>query len=206
MNAMKKLMNSPDIREYRKKNITISKKSLDYIFDLGMKDFIKNNCKDNYDKILDFGAGNSPYKHLLQYKDYITADVVQNSSSSINVILQSNIKDLPFGNEEFDLILCLDVIEHLINPKEILLELFRKLKPKGKLMISTPFIFREHEYPDDFQRFTSVGIENILTDVGFSKINTKKSGNWYYTIFLLWIGKVIKNNNFENIRKLSSSI
>ena len=41
-------------------------------------------------------------------------------------------------NEIADEIFCYEVIEHVENPKKLLLELNRVLKPKGKLRLSTP--------------------------------------------------------------------
>jgi len=148
---------------------------------------------------LDFGAGNSPFKQVFNFKDYISTDVEQNIFNSIDVLINTGNKTLPFENNEFDLVLCLDVLEHVINPKEILLELNRVLKPNCKILISIPFLFREHEYPTDFQRYTSIGINDILSKAGFKDIEIKKIGNFYYVVYLLWIGKVIKNGEKVNM-------
>ncbi len=45
---------------------------------------------------------------------------------------------LPFKNNEFDLIWCSEVIEHLINPTETISEFHRILKNNGKMIITTP--------------------------------------------------------------------
>ena len=49
-------------------------------------------------------------------------------------------KKLPYENEYFDIILCVEVIEHLHDPWHIISELSRILKKNGKLIISTPNI------------------------------------------------------------------
>jgi 2-polyprenyl-3-methyl-5-hydroxy-6-metoxy-1,4-benzoquinol methylase len=50
-------------------------------------------------------------------------------------------KGLPmFSNDFFDLITMFDVIEHLTSPFLTLKEVYRILKPKGKLVITTPNI------------------------------------------------------------------
>ena len=45
---------------------------------------------------------------------------------------------LPFKNNEFDLIWCSEVIEHLINPTETISEFHRILKNNGEMIITTP--------------------------------------------------------------------
>lgn len=45
---------------------------------------------------------------------------------------------LPFKDSEFDAILCFETIEHMPYPSDFMLELFRVLKPKGELLLTTP--------------------------------------------------------------------
>ena len=51
-----------------------------------------------------------------------------------------NVELLPFQNEWFDTVVCLDVIEHLLDPERLLEEAKRVLKPGGILIISFPNI------------------------------------------------------------------
>lgn len=46
--------------------------------------------------------------------------------------------DLNYPDNFFDLVLCLEVIEHLSNPGRALDEIYRCIKPNGCLIISTP--------------------------------------------------------------------
>ena len=46
--------------------------------------------------------------------------------------------DLGFSDKVFDLVFCSEVIEHLVNPENLLQELYRVLRPGGKLIISVP--------------------------------------------------------------------
>jgi len=52
-------------------------------------------------------------------------------------LARANIETLPFRDEEFDLVLCTQVIEHLLDPAAGVLELARVLKPRGTLVITT---------------------------------------------------------------------
>lgn len=50
---------------------------------------------------------------------------------------QGNLEALPFPDAEFELVLCAQVIEHLLAPDKGLAELARVLKPGGRLVLST---------------------------------------------------------------------
>ena len=78
--------------------------------------------------------------------------------------------------------MCFEVLEHVFNVDEILLELHRVIKPGGKILISTPFVFREHEKPFDFARYTSFGLRHILRQAGFSSLQMHKTTNSLTTI------------------------
>lgn len=46
--------------------------------------------------------------------------------------------DLPIQPSSLDLVLCLDVLEHLVNPWEVVVKLAGLLKPGGSLIVSMP--------------------------------------------------------------------
>ena len=50
---------------------------------------------------------------------------------------QGNLEALPFPDEEFDLVLCTQVIEHLLEPERGVAELARVLRPGGRLVLTT---------------------------------------------------------------------
>lgn len=47
-------------------------------------------------------------------------------------------KDLPFPAESFDLVVCVEGIEHIENPHHLIREVRRVLKSGGRLVLSTP--------------------------------------------------------------------
>jgi len=57
-------------------------------------------------------------------------------------LLQKNLEvdGLPFENGEFDTAAMVDVIEHFVDPIGALREIYRVLKPKGRLIVHTPNI------------------------------------------------------------------
>lgn len=47
-------------------------------------------------------------------------------------------ENLPFESKSFDIILALEIIEHLVDPDHLLLEMKSLLNPGGKVVVSTP--------------------------------------------------------------------
>lgn len=98
-----------------------------------------------------------------------------------------------------DLILCMDVLEHCDNLSFILKDLNRVLLNDGIIIINLPFLYREHEMPYDYARYTSSAIQEIMTDAGYREITIKKYGNLYFTLYSLWNESVIKyGENYQD--------
>ena len=135
-------------------------------------------------KLLDFGCGSKPYKHLFQVEKYIGADFENpgHSHEQENIDVFYDGKQLPFDDNYFDSILCSEVFEHVFNLDEVLKELHRVLQSNGKMLITCPFVWSEHEVPHDFARYTQFALTDILKKNGFEIIAFKKSGNFITAI------------------------
>ena len=68
------------------------------------------------------------------------------------------------NDQSLDCVVVLEVLEHVKNPQKALSEIFRVLKPGGKIILSTPFIFHIHAEPHDYWRFTHYGLSLMLED------------------------------------------
>jgi len=88
-------------------------------------------------KILDFPAGNGLVSNELKINgaDVISADI---NSAYPHYVQADMEKILPFNDEEFDAVVCLEGIEHTMRPEALFSELSRVLKKGGLLIISTP--------------------------------------------------------------------
>ncbi|MDD3324201.1 MAG: methyltransferase domain-containing protein [Sulfurospirillaceae bacterium] len=178
----------------RKNHHTVSVCSPDYVLEKNINLFLNRFTSEPYETILDFGAGNSPYETMFTCKKYIKADVCQNQSGSINIVLDAKtFRALPIEDESVDMILCMDVLEHSGNVEAILKDFHRILKPKGRLLISVPFLYREHEMPHDLMRFTSSYMLREVTNVEFKDIEITKVGNTCFTLYSLWNESPIKH-------------
>ena len=117
-------------------------------------DFIRKNKSSLH--TLDLGCGNAPYKHL--FSDRIGFD--NKSGEGVDVVGDAH--KLPFKNEEFDTVLCSEVLEHLHSPEIALAEMKRVLKSGGILILTTRFIYPIHDAPNDYWRFTPDAFKSLL--------------------------------------------
>lgn len=139
-------------------------------------------------RLLDFGCGRKPYEHLFSVAEYIGIDMEQtghdNTQSKVDVYYDG--KTIPFADGHFDSVFCSEVLEHVFNLDVVMVELRRVLKADGKMLITVPFCWNEHEVPYDFARYTSFGMRHILETNGFEVLEFRKSGDFAGVNFQLW--------------------
>jgi SAM-dependent methyltransferase len=141
-----------------------------------------NQYSDNLTgRLLDFGCGAKPYQSLFtKCKQYIGVDFNSEGHSHANeqIDFYYDGKTLPFKDEEFDSMFSSEVFEHIFNLAEIFPELNRVLKKGGKLLFTCPFVWEEHEIPNDYARYSQFALKDILEKNGFRVIVTDKSGHF----------------------------
>ena len=79
--------------------------------------------------------------------------------------------------EQFDLIIAEQVFEHLQWPYRAGKHVHQMLRPGGHFLITTPFLIRVHEAPDDCSRWTETGIRYLLAECGFD-LGRIRTGSW----------------------------
>ncbi len=101
--------------------------------------------KFDYTSVLDIGCGRGHFGLLLKSlgKNYTGVDIPKNAGICNERGLEAysaNIEQekLPLKNASFDMVLCLEVIEHLNDMNLLLSEVMRVLKKDGIFIVSTP--------------------------------------------------------------------
>lgn len=150
-------------------------------------------------KILDIGAENSPYQDYFSEGSYYTLDIKQNKEKNIDYIGDLNTGVPSIIDQDFDYILCTQVIEHVREIKKCFAEFNRILKPGGRLFLTTNFVYEEHMIPEDFFRFTSYGLRFLGESNGFKVEHLKPHGGIFqvlaYVIIRLPVATIIKRNS-----------
>jgi len=131
--------------------------------------FIKGESNNIQGRILDIGCGEKPYAHLFSCTEYIGIDIETTAEYHENhkTDLFYNGVELPFENNNFDAIVCFEVLEHVFEPEIMVREMLRVLKPGGSILLTTPFIWNEHEIPYDYGRYSYFGLKDLFTKNGF---------------------------------------
>ena len=155
-----------------------------------LADMLKLLAPELSGNLLDFGCGAKPYQNLcVNVYNYIGIDIENEGHDHKNekIDVYYDGETIPFDNETFDSILSSEVLEHVPDVDACLKEIGRVLKPAGKLLITVPFVWQEHELPYDFRRFSSTGIKKHLIDNGYSILFEEKTGHFLEVVIQLWM-------------------
>jgi SAM-dependent methyltransferase len=147
-------------------------------------------------RVLDFGCGSKPYESLFsQASAYVGVDLQasghDHKNSKVDVFYDG--QHLPFDAASFDAVVSFEVFEHIFELDQSLQEIKRVLKPDGKLLISIPFAWDEHEAPFDHARYTSYGIQHMLERNGFEVKDVRKSNSYVRALAQLWIAYLVQH-------------
>ena len=113
--------------------------------------------------IYDAGTGYAQYSYFMARKlkpnKIYSADVKSDWIKDCEVFFkQKNMNNVSFGIEDlteidhsnkFDLIVCVDVMEHIVEDVKVFENFYKALKKDGYLMINTPSIFGGSDVHDD---------------------------------------------------------
>jgi SAM-dependent methyltransferase len=140
--------------------------------------------------LLDFGCGKKPYRDLFSADEYVGVDIRDNEGHSHEgeeIDAYYDGETLPFPDGRFDSLFSSEVLEHVPNVSRILDEWHRVLKKGGRVLVTTPFVWDEHEVPHDYFRYTLFGMRRLLADHGFEIIAEEKTTPYFETIAQLFI-------------------
>ncbi|MCR4321040.1 MAG: class I SAM-dependent methyltransferase [Candidatus Brocadiaceae bacterium] len=151
-------------------------------------------------KTLDIGCGQKPYEKLFNSSRYVGLEIetLENKKNKRADCFYDG-KTFPFRDDEFESVIVSEVFEHVFNPDDFLNEIHRVLKPGGTLLITVPFVWDEHEQPNDYARYTSFGLRHILEKSGFEVIEHRKSVCDIRAVFQLLNGYIYKKTVTKNI-------
>lgn len=107
--------------------------------------------KDKDAQILDIGSADGTFTKILinkiKPKSLVGIDVLKTSVDYANRRFRrhKNIRfrvadahDLPFKDQSFTGVFCLEVLEHIFKPKKVISEIYRVLKPNGYVIVIVP--------------------------------------------------------------------
>ena len=121
--------------------------------------------------ILDIGGKKKNKRGYFNIENYPVSVKYANLDITTEPDFLCDVTNVPAPKSTFDGVVCSEVLEHVPDPKKVLEEAFRVLRPGGVLLVCVPFLFRVHPDPYDFGRYTGQYWQTVLEDIGFK--NTK---------------------------------
>jgi ubiquinone/menaquinone biosynthesis C-methylase UbiE len=172
---------------------------------------LKTYLKKSEGNLLDLGCGDSPYRFLVneQTTKYHGIDIHESSKFDYvrSDIFHFDGQKIPFEDKYFDIIICTEVLEHVLEYQTLTNEVYRVLKPGGSALFSIPWSARYHYVPYDFFRFTPSALEHVFKQFANVKITNRgtdittissklivvyfrnlfPSNSWKYIFFPFWL-------------------
>lgn len=127
------------------------------------------------DRVLDAGAGSSPYQDYFSHSIYESADTCGKQTYLCQV------ENLPVRDNSYDVIVNTQVIEHVKSPITMLKEFNRVLKPTGKLFLTAPQGYGIHS-DNNYFNFLDGGLRLLLGEAGFDVMSIKPLGGIFWMI------------------------
>jgi len=140
-----------------------------------VQDLIESEVKQASDLLqegqiaLDAGAGEARHRVYFNRGRYVALDAGYGDGSwdYSRLDVRGNLENIPMLDKSVDCILCMVVLEHTQNPRQVLFEFSRVLKPGGTLVMVVPFLWEEHQAPHDYFRFTRYGVRSLFESSPF---------------------------------------
>jgi SAM-dependent methyltransferase len=130
-------------------------------------------------EIIDIGGKKSSKRGYFNIEDYFNKVTYLNIDESTKPDILGSLYSIPVDNGRFDAFILTEVLEHLSEPINALIEANRVIKKGGYGIITTPFMFHIHGDPDDYFRPTIQWFVENLTKSGFDIISIQPHGGFW---------------------------
>jgi len=125
---------------------------------------------------IEFGANKKISRNFLKYnsKNYKTtySNIVNKENDFLILNLEKKIKH----KKKYDNVVIFNVLEHLSDLDIPMKNIHNLLKKRGRILGSTPFIYRVHGAPKDYSRYTKEYLKKILKEKKFKQIEIYEMG------------------------------
>ena len=132
-------------------------------------------------RVLDAGAGEGQYSDRFTRQRYTGVDLgvgdVAWNYARLDAI--ADLLALPFLDNTFGAALNVVTLEHVKEPALVIEELYRVLRPGGRLLIIVPHEWEQHQTPHDYFRYTRYGMRYLLERAGFGAIVIEPVGGYF---------------------------
>lgn len=121
-------------------------------------------------EVLDVWCGTRPYEDLLPPGARVTGLDIDNRFGAADVVSE---EFLPFEDDSFDLVLCIEAFYYVADPAHAVGEMRRVLRPGGTVVLAVPYAW-EYDRTVLEQRWTGPGLESAFS--GWDEVNVLENG------------------------------
>lgn len=143
--------------------------------------------------LLDVGVGNAFFAEIAIKRGWnvfgteLTDETMKIAEKKGVIMSKGKLEDVPFEANFFDLVVCIEVIEHVSFPKTFVQEIHQLLRNGGMVYLSTPnfnSLLRRRlkgkydviSYPNHLSYFTANTLKSLFASEGFSKQSLVTTG------------------------------
>ena len=147
-----------EVSQFDKDSLSVIRRSVKQLIKSSSLEFDREECT-----VLDVAP--QIYEGCSEFYDKANVETldldVDSEATYIADLCNDNSDKIP--SNHFDALICTEVLEHVNQPFDAVNEIYRIVKPGGKVFISTPFNFRIHGPLPDNWRFTIHGLRTLFS-------------------------------------------
>lgn len=116
----------------------------------------------------DYGT-TQDFRSLFPQCEYVGTDMLPGKGVDLVLDLTAELSviDQALGGKRFQTIICMSVLEHCSDPFRMARNIEALMAEDGVLLLSVPFVWELHGYPDDYWRFTPNGVRRLFSGLDF---------------------------------------
>jgi len=113
------------------------------------------------------------FRAQLGFKQQEWVGTDMHAGNGVDIVANLCSEAMPLPMATFGSVLCAETLEHVRDPHRALRNLEMAMRGGAWILVTVPFAFPVHNYPDDYWRFTPSGLAMLLEDAGFTDIETR---------------------------------
>ena len=154
-------------------------------------------------KILNIGSGGEVERIIKEFNNIKLLSVDIDKKRKPDKVLDISSHDAPKKIKFLpDLIICLEVLEHIKEPHLAIRNLYKIANKNTHIILSVPFLFPIHDEPHDYYRFTKYGLKLLFKK--FSKVEIVSRDGWLDNLFVLMVRLKFSKNYLLKLLAFSS--
>jgi SAM-dependent methyltransferase len=165
-------------------------------------------------KVLDLGSASGGNTALIQSLGHQVTSV-EFSSIGVEIqklkgipVIQADARKLPFASESFDVVICLDVLEHIFEDYLAIAEIERVLKTRGQYLISVPedmSLWSAHDVAvNHFRRYSGLELKQKIEESGL-KLESLRSTLILLRPFILMARRFLAGSSLRRVNPIVNS-